>query len=154
MSSDFPRTTLSPDDEATTGARLRRLNLDIPRAAAVQVATWALGVAAEATDDPDDLERIDRVAGFVYAVAHHRDAEPPSEEDLLSVVAIVLAALEVDCSVPGLGRSVGAVIEELDPILDAVCGRVVAPLQLKPIAVAHRGRCRAPAVVRHRFLVP
>jgi hypothetical protein len=154
MSSDVPRPPASTDDDSTTGSQLRRLNLDIPRAAAVQVATWALGVAAEATDDPDDLERIDRVAGFVRAVAHHHEAKPPSEEDLLSVVAIVITALEVDCSVPGLGRSVGAIIEELDPILDAVCGRIVAPLGLRPIAVPLRGRCRAPTIVRHRFLIP
>jgi hypothetical protein len=154
MPSVFSPDASSSDDDQATGARLRRLNLDIPRAAAVQVATWALGVAADATTDPEDLERVDRVAGFVRAVALRRPAVPPNEEDLLSVLAIVIAALEVDCDAPGLGRSVGAIIDELEPILDAVCGRVVAPLHLGSSCPRLAGRCRAPAVVRHRYLVP
>lgn len=153
MPSSFSRDASSSEDDQTSGAQLRRLNFDIPRAAAVQVATWALGVAADATTDPEDLERIDRVAGFVRAVALRRNAVPPSEEDLLSVVGIVIAALEVDCDAPGLGRSVGAMIDELDPIVDAVCSRVVCPLR-NPSARPLGGRCRAPAIVRHRYLIP
>jgi hypothetical protein len=149
MHSGFSRSTSPPDGDHEIGARPRRLNYDVPRAAAVQVATWALGVATDATTEPEDLERIDRVADFVRAIALRRDVPPPSEEDLLSVLGILITALEVDCEAPGLGRSVGAMIEELDPLLDAVCARALAPRRVVPSA-----RCRAPAIVRHRFLIP
>jgi hypothetical protein len=132
----------------------RRVDFEVPRAAALKIASWALDVAADSTDDAEDIERVGRVRRFVHSAIVGRPGKTPTEEDLLTVLAIVISALEVDCAAPGLGRSVAVVIEEMDPILDAMCGRVVAPLRLGASRASLAARCRAPAVVRHRFLIP
>jgi hypothetical protein len=159
MSSFFSSDSNPTDDAADTATASRgpqRVSFEVPRAAALQVATWALDVAADNTDDAEDIERIGRVRRFVHSAVDGKPAKVPTEEDLLTVLAIVIAALEVDCAAPGLGRSVAVVVEELDPILDALCGRVVVPVPVPRCAgrPSLASRCRAPAIVHHRYLVP
>lgn len=156
MPSLFSSDTDPTDDSAPTTPSRRppRVSFDVPRAAALQIATWALDVAADSTDDAEDIERIGRVRRFVNSTVDGKPAKVPTEEDLLTVLAIVIASLEVDCAAPGLGRSVAVVVEELDPILDALCGRVVIPVPRCAAQPSLASRCRAPAIVRHRYLVP
>jgi hypothetical protein len=156
MPSLFSSDTDPTDDsaETTPSRRPPRVSFEVPRAAALQIVTWAIDVAADSTDDAEDIERIGRVRRFVHSAIDGKPAKVPTEEDVLTVLAIVIAALEVDCDAPGLGRSVAVVVEELDPILDAVCGRVVVPVPRCGARLSLASRCRAPALVRHRYLVP
>jgi hypothetical protein len=146
----------SADDsiQPSSSRRPPRVSFEVPRAAALQIATWALDVAADSTDDAEDIERVGRVRRFVHSAVDGKPAKIPTEEDLLTVLAMVIAALEVDCAAPGLGRSVAVVVEELDPILDALCGHVEIPVPRCRARTSLASRCRAPAVVRHRYLVP
>lgn len=87
--------------------------------AARQVANWMLDVARSRTADPTDLTAIDRVQAAARASLDHANVRAAvTEQDLLTVLGILIEAFEVDCQLPGLGALAGSLYDAADDAPD------------------------------------
>ena len=133
-------------------------------AAAEQVGRWLLDIARSRTNDPADRAAIDRLAQAIAAPSQPpRTRHATTEEDLLTVVGILLDVLEAEAGVFGLAPVVGALYDATDgdlatvkeELVEALTARVAGDLAAVLAAGARQPRpsdlplC-IPVVVRRR----
>jgi len=148
---------LVSDDELTRDptAALPPIDYAPLRAATRQVSAWLLDLARSRTTDPLDVAAIDRVQ---RAVAATIDGAAPgargqvSEEDILTVLGILITAFELDVGQVDLGAVFGALYDAADPLTDHLA-QVIGAAMAEHVQGSNRigrGRARAtaPIVVR------
>lgn len=120
-----------------------------------QVGLWLLDVARSRTSDPLDLTAIDRVqrafvASFAETQCRRIDV---SEEDLLTVAGILIAAFEIDCAAPGLSAAAGSLYDATDGDLDQLRLALAAAVAQRAVR-SHLAKRRVvgvvPVIVRRR----
>jgi hypothetical protein len=122
--------------------------------AAQDVALWLLDVARSQTSDPLDLTAIDRVqraamAAFANTPIGSRPAV--TEEDVLTVAGILLAAFEVDLGVPGLGAAAGSLYDATDGDLASICDVATDVIAARAAASMVAARSRTATATRSPF---
>ncbi len=114
----------------------------LPVGALLEIADWVLDLARGAAyDDAGDLQIVERVRAYIHARAHGLPARAPAESELLTAVALAVAAMEQRHGVVGLGELVA---QSLDADV-----RVV-PRAVSPCRIARR----APRLSPHLYCVP
>lgn len=120
-----------------------------------QVGNWLLDVARSRTNDPVDLGAIERVQ---RAFLDSLSAAPcrrfdVSEEDLLTVAGILIAAFEIDFPAPGVSAAAGSLYDATDGDLDQLRSALAAAVAQRAVR-AHIAKRRVvgvvPVVVRRR----
>jgi hypothetical protein len=87
----------------------------LPIGAMLEIGDWILDLArAAALDDTEDLATVERVRSFVHSKVRGLRARPPSESELLTALALAVAAMEKRHGVVGLGELVA---QGLDPVV-------------------------------------
>ena len=113
----------------------------MPVKALVEIADWLLDLATtSAHEDHDDLAAVESVRGYLHDLAARKAAEVPSEEELLSVIAMVVVALEQKHGLRGLGDGVAVGLRPGDARAGAARAAPRTPRDLQPLTNQRRTR--------------
>lgn len=125
-------------------------------AAGRQVAAWLCDVARSRTDDPLDLTAIDRVDRAARALLGGEPASGggASEQDVLTVLGILITAFEVDFGLDGLAQVAGAVYDAADRADPATTHGPIGAAIRAALGVQATSSVPAPTTPRPRVLVP
>ncbi|HVV82906.1 MAG TPA: hypothetical protein VHE35_07485 [Kofleriaceae bacterium] len=126
-----------------------------------QVVSWLCDVARSRTTDPLDHTAIDRVDGAAQALLTGTpNAGGTSEEDVLTVLGLLVTAFETDLGLRGLADLAGVLYDvagqvapslaTYDPILMALRAATVNHAPEAAEGTARRARVVLPVIVRRR----
>jgi hypothetical protein len=115
---------------------------ELPIGALLEIGDWILDLARSAAcDDADDIEIVERVRTYLHGRAHGVPIRAPAESELLTAIALAVAALEKRHGIVGLGEMVAIGLD--------------GDLRVAPRAPGARCRAhRSPRLTPHHYCAP